>query len=99
MRDDVTHFLSYAKVRLGGDLSFVFCLLIEVQERFRRVILDFSFKVPHWRLLTGVIIISSRETAHLSIGYHGAAKNVFRNGLRRFEESAHQSVEDFRRSL
>ena len=27
MRDDVTHFLSYAKVRLGGDLSFVFRLL------------------------------------------------------------------------
>ena len=29
MRDDVTRFLSYAKVRLGGGLSFVFCLLIE----------------------------------------------------------------------
>ena len=29
MRDDVTRFLSYAKVRLGGDLSFVFCLLME----------------------------------------------------------------------
>ena len=55
----------------------------------------FCLKCLTGALLTGVIIISSRETAHLGIGYHGMTKNVFRNGLQRFEESAHQAVEDF----
>ena len=55
----------------------------------------FCLKCLTGALLTDVIIISSRETAHLGIGYHGTTKNVFRNGLRMFEESAHQSVEEF----
>ena len=45
----------------------------------------FCLKCLTGALLTGVIIILSRETAHIDIG---TTKNVLRNGLRMFEESA-----------
>ena len=48
----------------------------------------FCLKCLTGALLAGVIIILSRETAHLGIGYHGTTKNVLRHGLRMFEESA-----------
>lgn len=43
-------------------------------------------------MLMGIIILSSRETARLVIGYHETFKNFFRwKGLRRFKEPTHQN--------
>ena len=52
----------------------------------------FRLKCLTGELLMGVIILSSRETACLVIGYHETSNNFFRRkGLQRFKEPTHQN--------